>query len=120
MIQAEKYARKPFIVDAVQVTADNLAEVAHWVQGDVRTERDENNQPAQYVHVRVHRALNERQTKAFVGDWVLYAGTGYKVYTEKAFKSTFEPATGEVVDAAAQAEKMQPAADLLPPPPYVV
>lgn len=86
MIKTEKYARKPFIIDAVQVTEENLEKVAEWCMGEV-VQAD----GRRYVKVRVHRPLNERQTKAFVGDWVLYAGTGYKVYTDKAFLGSFEP-----------------------------
>lgn len=90
MLETVKYVRKPFLIDAVQVTADNMAEVAKWVDGDVRS-----NDLGQYIKVRVHRPMNERQTQAYVGDWVLYAGTGYKVYTPKAFINAFRPADGE-------------------------
>ncbi len=84
MIEPIKYVRKPFEVDAVQVTAENLEELAEWCQGTL----EEDNRP--YIRVRVARPLNERQTKAYAGDWVLYAGTGFKVYTSKAFHRTFE------------------------------
>lgn len=86
MLETMKYFRKPFYIDAVQVTADNLAAVASWVNGEVRIDKDK----ARYVKVRVHRPLDDRQTKAFLGDWVLYAGTGFKVYTPKAFANSFE------------------------------
>lgn len=92
MLETMKYIRKPFNIDAVQVTGQNLQEVAKWVDGDIRTD-----DLGQYVKVRVHRPLNERQTKAYVGDWVLYAGTGYKVYTQKAFSNSFEQVSGESV-----------------------
>lgn len=85
-MQTAKFTRKPFEVDAVQVTDDNIDEVAKWCQGEVK---EEDNRP--YIKVRVLRVIDERQTKAFVGDWVLYAGTGYKVYTPKAFQKSFIP-----------------------------
>jgi hypothetical protein len=91
MLEIIKYVRKPFHIDAVRVTAKNIDEVAKWAGGDVRTS-EENKK---YVKVRVHRPLNDRQTMAFVGDWVLYAGTGFKVYTHKAFISSFERVSGE-------------------------
>lgn len=91
MFETVKYVRKPFHIDAVRVTAKNIDEVASWCGGDVRTS-EENKK---YVKVRVHRPLNDRQTMAFVGDWVLYAGTGFKVYTHKAFISSFERVSGE-------------------------
>lgn len=88
MLDTTKYVRKPFYIDAVQVTADNIEEVAKWAAGEVRTDNNSTNK--KYIKVRVHRALNDRQTKAYVGDWVLYAGTGFKVYTSKAFAAHFE------------------------------
>lgn len=85
MVQPTKYVRKPFEVDAVEVTEDNVSEVAQWCSGTVNEEGDR-----QFIKVHVARALNERQTKAYPGDWVLYAGTGFKVYTARAFERTFQ------------------------------
>lgn len=90
MLEIGRYIRKPFEVDAVEVTAENMEEVASWCQGDVRTDDDGKN----YIKVRVQRPLNESQTRAYVGDRVLYAGTGYKVYKPKAFKSSFDRVEG--------------------------
>lgn len=94
----EKYQRKSFPVDAVQVTEANFDQVVAWCDGSVHT--DDNPNASRYIKVRVHNPLTERQTKAFVGDWVLYAGKGYKVYTDKAFRKSFdaEPAKHESVD----------------------
>ena len=100
----ERYVRQPFYVDAVQVTSANMEAVAKWCNGDVRTsskpDRDVQNAleggtghtPERYIKVRVQRPANDRQTQAFVGDWILYAGTGYKVYTDRAFQKSFEKA----------------------------
>lgn len=103
MIETTTYIRKPFEVEAVEVTEANIEEVKDWCQGNLQVE--ENGR--QFIKVRVVRALNERQTKAYPGDWVLYAGTGFKVYTPKAFEKTFTKAEGEVKDAAAQRSKPQ-------------
>jgi hypothetical protein len=92
-MKTAKFARKPFDVEAVQVTSENMDEVAKWCQGSVEIDGDSETKE-HYIKVRVLRVLNERQTKAFVGDWVLYAGTGYKVYTNKAFKNSFVPMDG--------------------------
>lgn len=86
MLKPQKYTRKPFDVDAVQVTTENLEEVARWCQGEVITTADK----TRFIKVRVHHPLTERQTRAFPGDWILYAGTGYKVYIDKAFANTFD------------------------------
>lgn len=90
-IETGKFVRKPFYIDAVQVTEENMEDVATWCQGEVKTVKDAKGKVTDlYVKVRVHRPLNERQTKAYIGDHVLYAGSGYKVYTAKAFSSSFE------------------------------
>ena len=86
-----RFARRPFFVDAIQVTEENIEEVAEWCNGDVRFADKSKNGKTKYVKVRVLRPLNERQSMAFVGDFILYAGTGYKVYTNKAFNESFEP-----------------------------
>ncbi len=92
MISAEKYARRPFYVDAVQVSEENMAEVATWCQGEVTQTPDDIGDPVRtFIKVNVRRPLTERQSRAFAGDWVLRAGSGFKVYTPKAFANSFEP-----------------------------
>lgn len=94
-LKPEKYERIPFPVEAVEVTDENMREVAQWCGGRVKTDRVHwsNRAGQRFVQVHVPRALNERQTMAYVGDWVLYSGTGpngFKVYTPKAFESSFQ------------------------------
>ncbi len=93
----ERYVRKPLFVDAVQVTETNFETVARWCFGEIGNtdespiDKDDDINPGkQYIHVRVHNPKNARQTKAFVGDWILYTERGYKVYTAKAFQSNFD------------------------------
>lgn len=85
MITTQKYARKRFEVDAVQITDDNMSVVADWCLGVISEERG-----SKFIRVSVARVLNDRQTKGFVGDWVLHAGGGFKVYTTKAFQASFD------------------------------
>ncbi len=103
-VQLSKFVRKPFYVDGVQVTSANIDEVAAWCKGEVRTSgkgdpdietiqdptTPKTRVPEKYIKVNVQRPLNDRQTMAFVGDWILYAGTGFKVYTPMAFQKSFE------------------------------
>jgi hypothetical protein len=85
-MKTHKFARKPFYVDAVRVSEANIEEVAAWCEGQIQ----ETDDGQTYISVKVHRPLTERQTQAFIGDWVLYAGSGFKVYTPKAFDKSFE------------------------------
>lgn len=91
-------------VDAVQITADNFAEMAKWCQGEIRLNSGDKvienpwpdanhiNPRECHIHVRVHNPKVPRQTKGFVGDWLLYTDKGYKVYTQKAFEGSFSEA----------------------------
>jgi hypothetical protein len=86
-------SRKKFQVEGVQVTATNIEAVAEWCGGTLVeapeiSHVDDVYNP--YIKVEVFRPMNERQTKAFIGDWVLFAGKGYKVYTQKALDKSFE------------------------------
>lgn len=84
-MKTEKFVRKPFYVEAVRVTAENIHEVAEWCKGKVvDTDLD-----THFVQVNVKHPLNERQTQAFVGDWVLFANKGYKVYQDTPFRNSF-------------------------------
>lgn len=97
-IVTTKYVRKPLFVDAVQITEMNFAEIAAWCQGEIRRQdsdeiiekRDDFTPRNTYIRVRVHNPKNVRQTKAYIGDWLLYTEKGYKVYTEKAFRMSFD------------------------------
>lgn len=109
-MKTHKFARKTFYVDAVRVSEANINEVAEWCGGTIK--EDETGHA--FLSVEVNRPLTERQTQAFIGDWVLFAGTGYKVYTPKAFDKSFEKVktlTKEQADAAGITvphEKRQP------------
>ena len=90
-IVTARFQRKPIFVDVVQVTEENFEEVAPWCQGSIMS-----GSTAKYIRVRVHNPMRPRQTKAFVGDWILYSEHyGYKVYTDGAFKNAFEPVKDE-------------------------
>lgn len=91
-VDTQKYIRKPLYVDAVRVTVDNFDEVVAWCQGDVESEEvpPGSGTIKKFIKVRVNNPKNPRQTKAFVGDWILYTDRGYKVYTNKPFRAAFD------------------------------
>ncbi len=89
MIETTKYVRKPLFVDAVRVTQDNFEELAKWCQGEIVAKNSEGEHKA-YIKVRVHNPKFDRQSKAFIGEWILYSDRGYKIYTNKAFRSCFD------------------------------
>jgi len=84
-LNIQRYTHVPLYVEAVQVTADNMAKVAEWVGGTIQM--DSENQ--QYIKIATIRPLRDRQTQAYVGDWALKTDVGLKVYTNKAFGRGF-------------------------------
>jgi len=106
-VQTVKYVRKPLFVEAVQVTNDNFLDVVDWAQGLVGSQGSEpgtEQRPANgveidpsthYIRIRVHQPQSPSQTKAFVGDWILYTDKGYKIYKDRAFKANFDQVTTE-------------------------
>lgn len=93
------FVRKPFYVDGVRVTKANMDEVAEWCKGTVKeTEpKVKDKRPSPFIEVEVHNPMNDRQKRAFVGDWVLQSENGFKVYTDQALRTTFEIASADKV-----------------------
>ena len=93
-IETHRYIRKPLYVDAVRVTSANFVDISEWCQGSIEdSEVPGEGTGKQYIKVRVHNPKHPRQTKAFIGDWILYTERGYKVYTNKAFRASFDLAS---------------------------
>src|SRR3954447_12685398 len=97
-VNTTQYIRKPLYVAAVRITASNFDEIAAWCQGEIQQDEiPDKGAIKKFVRVRVHNPKNPRQTKAFVGDWLLYTERGYKVYTSKAFHASFDMAPEPIV-----------------------
>lgn len=86
-IETTKYVRKPLYVDAVQVTDENFDEMVTWCNGKVEIEESNSKK---FIRIWVHNPMGPRQTKAFVGDWILRHTKGFKIYTPKAFEASFD------------------------------
>lgn len=87
-LETAKYVRKPFSVEAVQVTEENFDQVKNWCRGSVEM-MDSNSDQIRFIRVRTQNPRTEREKQAFVGDWVLKANGGFKIYPHKAFKRNF-------------------------------
>lgn len=100
-LETQTFQRKPFQVEALQVTDENFEAVAAWCGGSIVTVQDTTPQPLdvsasaskRFIQVNVARPLSRRQTEAYVGDWILYASKGYKVYADRPFRKNFDKST---------------------------
>lgn len=90
MLNVQTYVRKPFEVNAAQVTEENMELVASWCGGVAKADAD----GTRFIDVKVHKPQTPRHGKAYAGDWVLGSGRGkntsFKVYLEKAFPKAFD------------------------------
>lgn len=96
-MKTERFIRKSFPVEGVQVTEENFEQVAKWTKGTIcYTDpkiAEKFKRPVQkWIEIEVKNPMNDRQTKAFVGDYVLFANSGFKIYTPGAFEKNFDRA----------------------------
>lgn len=93
-VTTTRYIKKPLFVEAVRITRKNFNDVAKWCEGHIQTERADAPQNAgkKYLKIQAHNPINTRQTKAFIGDWVLQTERGFKIYTHNSFTESFDEA----------------------------
>lgn len=84
-MEIEEFWRIPFPVKGVQVTEENMQEVANWCRGKLSAA----DETPRFIKVKVEKAITDKQTRARVGDYVLRSPSGFKVYTEQAFNKCF-------------------------------
>lgn len=97
-METTKYVRKPFYVEAVQVTQANLVEAADWCGGRIVQEEPKLGNDGTVVEpwhivVPVRHPLNKAQTLAYPGHWILKANGGFKVYLPGPFDRNFDLVT---------------------------
>ena len=81
-MEMTKFTRKPFIVDAVEITDDNIEEVAKDV-GDIRHKDDGT------PYILVDRRLVPNVTRVYTGFWMTKMGDNVRCYSKKVFKEQF-------------------------------
>lgn len=76
------FVRKPFVVEAVEVTPENIHEVAKYI-GDVR-EREDGTQ-----YILVDRRLVPNVFKVYPGFFMTKMGENVRCYSKKIFREQF-------------------------------
>lgn len=90
-LQFGSFVRKPFIVEAVEVTQDNIAEVAEMI-GTLR--KKENGVP----YIAVNRRLVPNLYKVFIGFYVTRMGDNIRCYSKRVFKQQFMENDSEIAN----------------------
>lgn len=99
IVKTETYHRRSFDVEAVRVTAENMADVAKWCGGTVDIPIGAlTTTKERVIHVEVAKAIRPRQTQAHIGDWVLSYNDGFKVFSNSSFRRDFCVGSTNVID----------------------
>lgn len=88
-MELSNYVRKPFIVEAVEVTPENIGEIAELV-GTLR-EKD-NGTP----YIQVDRRLVPNIYRVYLGFWMTRMGDNIRCYSKRIFREQFTPSTPDI------------------------
>ncbi len=83
------FVRKPFTVEAVEVTEENIAEIAEFV-GTLRQKDD----GTPYIHV--DRRLIPNIYRVFPGFWMTKMDDSVRCYSKQIFKKQFIESTPDI------------------------
>lgn len=90
-MEFETFVRKPFVVEAVEITEDNIAEVAKKV-GTLKL--DEEGKP----YISVNRMLFPSLFKVFPGYWMTVLDDQIRCYSKIVFERQFIKSNAGVED----------------------
>lgn len=83
------YVRKPFLIEAVEVTAENIGEVAQFV-GTLR--KKENGTP----YIQVDRRLVPSIFRVYPGFWMTRMDGNIRCYSKRTFQEQFIQSTPDI------------------------
>ena len=86
-MQFDRFIRKPFSVEAVQISYDNIEQIA-GVLGELKEKDGEK-------WIAIDRRLVPNIRKAYVGWWVTKMDENYRAYSPKVFEKEFMNYTEE-------------------------
>lgn len=89
LMEFATFVRKPFVVEAVEVTAENIAEVAKYV-GDLREKEDGT------PYILVDRRLVPNVFRVYPGFFMTKMGENVRCYSRKIFKEQFTETTEKI------------------------
>lgn len=81
-MEFKSFVRKPFVVEAVEVTVENIDDVAKYV-GDVRSKEDGTK------YILVDRRLVPNVFRVYPGFYMTKMGENVRCYSRKIFREQF-------------------------------
>lgn len=77
-----KYVRKPFMIEAIQITEENMQEVCDMIGFEIR---HKDGQP----YIVVNKKIVPNGYRAYVGQWVTRMGNNIRCYPKRVFDDQF-------------------------------
>ncbi len=90
-MEFNRFVRKPFVVEAVEVTEENIEEIAEYV-GTLRKKDDGSS------YIQVDRRLIRNVFRVFPGFWMTRMGDNIRCYSKRVFTDQFTVITPDVED----------------------
>lgn len=87
-LEFDRYVRKPFVVEAIQITAENIEELAQFI-GKIRRKSDGS------LYIFVDRRFIPGVEKVFPGYWMTRIGDNTRCYSNRIFQEQFTEVTRE-------------------------
>lgn len=98
MSTLKSYVRKSFRVKAIQITEQNMADVAEWCGGLVRQpdEVEWKDKQPKGAFIQLAEGAEGRKYIGTVGCWVIQKGENFRIFHDLLFRQTFEPDPSKV------------------------
>lgn len=88
-MELKPFVRKPFLVEAIEITEENIAEIAEHV-GTLKFKED----GSPFIHVNTKKVPNVY--RVYPGFWMTKMGNNVRCYTKKIFTEHFVETTPEI------------------------
>jgi hypothetical protein len=88
-LEFSPFIRKPFVVEAVQVTEDNIQQIAKYV-GDIEEKTDGS------PYIAVDRRIVPNIFRVYPGFWMTRMGDHIRCYSARVFAQQFTEQTEEI------------------------
>ena len=88
-MQFEQFVRKPFVVQAIQITEENIEELAKFIG---TLERKDDGRP----YIQVDKTKVPNLFRVYPGFWMTRMGKNTRCYAENIFAKEFKPSTPEL------------------------
>lgn len=87
-MEFKTFIRKPFQVQAVQITSENMEEVAIMIGGRIKVDES-----TDIPFIQLNRQIIPNVGKAYIGWWVTQLGENFRCYATKVFHEQFDEVT---------------------------